>query len=165
MWPATQGALYVAPQADSSRTHDVTVTNLFSIASWKDGINIRSSARVILQDIFIANTGDDALAVWAGAGTADVYFKGDFIVASNPAIRQGGPYGVCFAAYGGVKVFFDSFTCEDRSCDSLDEDSDPHACIDINGGAAVVLWAQNSFERVYPDGNSFDFGNSTGKFV
>ena len=77
-WPATQAALYVLPQADGGRTHHVTVKNLFSLTSVADGINVRSSGQVTFEDIFVANSGDDALALWAGAGLGDLWFKGAF---------------------------------------------------------------------------------------
>ena len=132
-----------------------------------DGINVRSSGQVTFEDIFVANSGDDALALWAGAGLGDLWFKGDFIVASNPGIRQQGLYGDCFASYGGKKVVFDSFTCEDRSCDEGVQESGssgPNVCNALNGAGAVVLWDQSSFGSAYPEGNMFVFGHDGGKF-
>ena len=157
------------PQADGGRTHHVTVKNLFSLTSVADGINVRSSGQVTFEDIFVANSGDDALALWAGAGLGDLWFKGDFIVASNPGIRQEGLYGDCFAAYGGLKVVFDSFTCEDRSCDDgvwESDESGPNVCTDKNGAGAIILWDQSKFGSKYADDNMFVFGhNKGGKFV
>ena len=45
----------------------MTVKNLFSLTRVADGINVRSSGQVTFEDIFVANSGDDSLALWAGA--------------------------------------------------------------------------------------------------
>lgn len=175
-WPATQGALYTPPQADGGATTNVQVKNLFSLTSVSDGINIRSSHQVTFEDIFIANSGDDALAAWAGAGEADLYFKGDFIVASNPGIRQEwGNYGNCFAAYGGKKVVFENFICETKSCYTVNDKSDPNSCIPAHGSEANTLWGETSFGSVYRNkpkvgpfstyDNMFVFGHNGGAFV
>lgn len=66
----------------------------------------------LVQNAYIANTGDDTYAVWGAAGEPrDVTFR--HLVAVNPGVLRPGWYGSCFATYGLRQALFQNVTCRD----------------------------------------------------
>jgi len=166
-WPASQVGLLFAPMVDSKEQYlkNIRVDNLVIITSVADGINLHGSMYdVTIRNSYVANTGDDALAIWAGpADIKDVKFEQMDVV--NPGVRQQGfdySFGSCFSIFGVHSLEIDGLTCYDRACPKAAEASCANPmCTDYANGHLVVFRepTYNGFDgQYYYDGDCEDCG-------
>jgi hypothetical protein len=103
---STQVAVWVPEARGAQGTHHVAVTNLVARSTQADAINLHGNVHdVIVQRVFVENTGDDLLVLWgANHHPTNVTFRQ--CKASNPGVLRPNWYGNCIATYGAMQVAF-----------------------------------------------------------
>lgn len=154
LWPASQVGLMLGPMVDSKNQYlnDIRVQNLVIVTTLADGVNMHGSMYdVTVESSYVSNTGDDALATWAGpADIKDVVFKDMTVV--NPGVRQGSgvgnakySWGSCFAIFGIHSLEIDGLTCYDRYCPTAQEANNQEwwaqMCQEQSNGHVVAVYA------------------------
>jgi hypothetical protein len=138
---------------DGSATTNVRVTNLVSMLTRADGINLHGNVQnSVVEDCYIANTGDDAYAFWGAyvPNDAGVVFKNN--VAVNTGVTRKYFYGVCAAVYGARNVTFTGLKCYDLSKQAWNRNPRSNGC--------MVFVHDGWFGAVYPPGNSITVQDS-----
>jgi hypothetical protein len=138
---------------DGSATTNVRVTNLVSMLTRADGINLHGNVQnSVVEDCYIANTGDDAYAFWGAyvPNDAGVVFKNN--VAVNTGVTRKYFYGVCAAVYGARNVTFTGLKSYDLSKKARNRNPRSNGC--------MVFVHDGWFGAVYPPGNSITVQDS-----
>ena len=133
-WGASQLAVYVAPTPDGSFVDQVVVKNLSSITTTSDGMNLRYVYDALVEDVVVANSGDDGLALWADQKTeSQAVFRNVGAVYSGARGQGNGDdfygYGQCFGVYGIGQLTVDGLSCWDRRCEEPPSDPNVVPCL------------------------------------
>ena len=142
-WGASQLAVYVAPTPDGSYVDNVLVSNVSSITTTSDGLNLRYVYDALVENVVVANSGDDGLALWADQKTESrAVFRNVSAVYSGARGQGNGndfyQYGQCFAVYGIGELTVDGLSCWDRRCEELPSDPNVVPCLPspaVNNGS------------------------------
>jgi hypothetical protein len=144
----SQLAVWVAATPDGSPTTGIHVKNLVSMLTRGDGINLHGNVqRAIVEDCYIANTGDDNYALWGANGSpAGIVFRNN--VAVNPGVTRNYGYGVCVAVYGAKDVTITGTKCYDLDEEKWNKQPFSNSCLAyVHDG-----W----FGAIYPQGNTIN---------
>jgi len=157
----SQVAVWVAMTQDGSATRNVRITNLVSMFGRGDGINLHGNVQdSIVEDCYIANTGDDAYAAWGAYAEwpAGNVFRNN--VAKNVGVARNYGYGVCMAIYGARDVTVTGMRCIDLGPDDWNPGQDPSGnkkCAwGPNCNSALAILHDGWFGAVYPEGNTIN---------
>ncbi|MAJ61719.1 MAG: hypothetical protein CBC48_18420, partial [bacterium TMED88] len=142
-WGASQLAVYVAPTPDGSYVDNVLVSNVSSITTTSDGLNLRYVYDALVENVVVANSGDDGLALWADQKTESrAVFRNVSAVYSGARGQGNGndfyQYGQCFAVYGIGELTVDGLSCWDRRCEEPPSDPNVVPCLPspaVNNGS------------------------------
>ncbi|CAK0788553.1 unnamed protein product [Prorocentrum cordatum] len=144
---------------DGSVTKNVRITNLVSMFTRGDGINLHGNVQdSIVEDCYIANTGDDAYAAWGAYAEwpAGNVFRNS--VAKNVGVARNYGYGVCVAIYGARDVTVTGIRCIDLGPDDWNPGQDPSGNEKCEWGpncnSALAIIHDGWFGAVYPEGNT-----------
>ena len=165
-WGASQVAVYVAPTPDGSFVNQVVIKNLSSITTNSDGMNLRYVYDALVEDVVVANSGDDGLALWADQKTdSQAVFRNVGAVYSGARGQGDGDdfygYGQCFAVYGIGELEVDGLSCWDRRCEEPPSDQKVIPCLPSpavnagfgrngrNGAHAVIFNDGGWFDGLY----------------
>eukprot|EP00929_Paragymnodinium_shiwhaense_P028688 TRINITY_DN16585_c0_g1_i2.p1 TRINITY_DN16585_c0_g1~~TRINITY_DN16585_c0_g1_i2.p1 ORF type:complete len:474 (+),score=66.19 TRINITY_DN16585_c0_g1_i2:90-1511(+) len=143
----SQTAVWVPITNDGSATKNLRITNLVSMLTRGDGINLHANVQdAVVEDCHIENTGDDIFAVWgAYEEPAGIVFRNN--VGVNPGPTRDYMYGVCIAVYGARDVTFSGTQCYDvRSWNGKP-----------NSNSCMAYVHDNWFGAIYPEGNKIRF--------
>lgn len=154
----SQIAVWVAMTQDGSATKNVKVTNLVSMLTRGDGINLHGNVQdSLVENCHIENTGDDIYAFWGAyaANPSNCVFRNN--VGKNAGATRNYFYGVCVAVYGAKDVTITGTTCYDRSRQSWNPGQVPAGNAACNNGpfcnSCLAYVHDNWFGAVYLDGN------------
>lgn len=151
---ASQVAVWVPATRNPEGTHHITIRDVVSAATQADGINLHGYVHeVLVEDVYLQNSGDDLLALWGADGNPEnVTFRDSTVV--NPGILRPRWYGNCGATYGLRSVVFSNITCRA-----------PTLTNPIDGNASHIDTSMfsfyTSFGGVYPPGNRVDLDGWT----
>eukprot|EP00927_Polykrikos_kofoidii_P024887 TRINITY_DN2250_c0_g1_i1.p1 TRINITY_DN2250_c0_g1~~TRINITY_DN2250_c0_g1_i1.p1 ORF type:complete len:528 (-),score=67.11 TRINITY_DN2250_c0_g1_i1:38-1531(-) len=156
----SQLAVWVAMTADGSATKNVKVTNLVSMLTRADGINLHGNVQdSLIQDCHIENTGDDIYAFWGAYAESPVNNVFNRNVGKNAGVTRDYMYGVCVAVYGAKSVTFQGNKCYDPKDWNREQVPDgDNAC--KNGAYCNSCFAYvhgKWFGAVYPSNNAITF--------
>jgi hypothetical protein len=161
----SQLAVWVAPTQDGSPTSGVTVTNLVSMLTRADGINLHGNVQSsVVENSHIENTGDDIYAFWGayGANPSNVVFRNN--TGKNPGVTRDYMYGVCVAIYGAKTVTVTGTKCYDRSQKDWNPGQFPSGDPACQHGAycnSCLAYVHDGwFGAVYPDGNTINLAGN-----
>lgn len=158
MVPASQTAFLLAGTPNGAYTNNVTLTNLVSLTTVADGINIGgNTAGLDISWTSMQNPGDDAYGFWQNTGDQSLSLTDSH--ASNPGVRQhnwndNGDYepqygfGSCISFFGCHDAYIENFLCEDRYCDD-----NPGHCNDKGQGHLITFYPPNWFYGHYDWGD------------
>lgn len=163
--PGSQVAVWVAMTQDGSATTNVNVTNVVSMLTRGDGINLHGNVQNSrVENCHVENTGDDIYAFWGAY--AENPSNNIFInnVGKNTGATRNYGYGVCVAIYGAKDVTFTGMKCYDRAQKDWNPGQVPKGNEACNNGAycnSCLAYVHDAwFGAVYPTGNTIRlYGN------
>lgn len=152
----SQIAVFVAMTQDGSATTNVQVTNLVSMLTRADGINLHGNVQdSLVENCHIENTGDDIYAFWGGyaANPSGCVFRGN--VGKNPGVTRDYMYGVCVAVYGAKDVTITGTKCYDLGEHDWNPGQPDGACQNGKFCNSCLAYVHDGwFGAVYPDANT-----------
>eukprot|EP00746_Dinoflagellata_sp_MGD_P011957 gnl/MRDRNA2_/MRDRNA2_125286_c0_seq1.p1 gnl/MRDRNA2_/MRDRNA2_125286_c0~~gnl/MRDRNA2_/MRDRNA2_125286_c0_seq1.p1 ORF type:complete len:463 (+),score=59.37 gnl/MRDRNA2_/MRDRNA2_125286_c0_seq1:91-1479(+) len=162
----SQLAVWVAMTRDGSATKNVTVTNLVSMLTRADGINLHGNVQgSVVEDSHIENTGDDIYAFWGAYAqnpTGNIFFRNN--VGKNAGVTRAYMYGVCVAVYGATQVTITGMKCYDRGRNTWNPGQVPTGNGACQHGpycnSCLAYVHDHWFGAVYPDGNTINMYNN-----